>query len=167
MPEAFALAGQALLYAAFAACIGWFSSHPVYHPLEADEALVKLSFSHAAQRKAPCRERSAEELQKLAPNMRAPLDCPRERWPVTVELTLDGKLLTRAVANPGGVARDGPATLYARYQVPAGEHRIGVRVNDDGNVEGFTHQREETLQLAPQRVLVVDFNPGKGGILLQ
>ena len=35
------------------------------------EALVKLSFQHAGQRKEACRERSAEELAKLAPNMRA------------------------------------------------------------------------------------------------
>ena len=38
-----------------------------------------------------------EELAKLAPNMRTPMDCPRERSPVRVRLELDGVLLSWAV----------------------------------------------------------------------
>ena len=43
-----------------------------------DEQLLKLSLSHAGARKEACHQRSAEELAKLAPNMRAPSVCPRE-----------------------------------------------------------------------------------------
>jgi len=62
---------QAVLYGAFAAFVGYFSTAPTYDHLAPGEALVRLSFSHAAQRKEPCRERTPEELAKLAPNMRA------------------------------------------------------------------------------------------------
>ena len=32
-------------------------------------------------------------------------------------------------------------------------------------MEGFTHQREETVILKPAQVMVIDFNPDKGGIV--
>jgi hypothetical protein len=48
-------------------------------PLAPEEALIKLSFVHHGQRVAECRPYTADELAKLAPNMRAPLKCGRER----------------------------------------------------------------------------------------
>ena len=60
---------QALLYAAFAAVIGYFSTSPAYVHLPQGDALLKVSLTHAGVRKNACRERSAEELAKLAPNM--------------------------------------------------------------------------------------------------
>lgn len=68
---------QALLYGAFIAVLGYFSTSPAYRHLPPDQALVKLSFTHAAQRKGECRTRTPEELAKLPPNMRIAQDCPR------------------------------------------------------------------------------------------
>jgi hypothetical protein len=76
---------QALLYAAFVAVIGYFSTSPPYRHLPAGDALLKLSLTHAGARKEACRERTADELAKLAPNMRAQSVCPRERAPVKVQ----------------------------------------------------------------------------------
>ena len=160
----FALIAQALLNGAFAAVIGWFSSNPPYRHLGEGEALLKLSFSHPGQLRSECRRRSAEELQRLAPNMRQEMDCPRERSPVTVKLDLDGGTLAQAVVAPAGLSRDGPSTYYARFPIPAGEHRLAVRINDSVRAPGFNHVREETVRLVPGRILVVDFDPARGGI---
>ena len=162
-----ALAGQVVLYALFAAFIGYFSAHPRYRHIGEDEALIKLSFSHPGALKADCRRRSAEELAKLAPNMRNPLDCPRERSPVRIELRLDDRVLAERSVKPSGIAHDGPSTLYARFAVPAGAHHLLVRVNDDARKQGFGYVREAEVALAPGRVLVVDFDPAKGGVLFQ
>jgi hypothetical protein len=167
MPKPLAIVAQSVLYALFAATIGWFSFNPRYRHLEPDQALLKLSFSHPGQLREECRRRSAEELAKLPPNMRQALDCPRERSPVTVELALDGEVVTREVVEPAGLSRDGPSTLYARFVVPAGEHRLAVRIDDSVRDPGFNHVREEEVELAAGRILVVDFDPGKGGILFQ
>lgn len=167
MPNPLAIAGQAVLYALFAATIGWFSFNPRYQHLAADQALLKLSFSHPGQLREECRRRSAEELARMPPNMRQALDCPRERSPVTVEMSLDGAVVTREVVKPTGLSRDGPSTLYARFAVPAGEHRLAVRIDDSVREPGFNHVREEAVQLAPGRILVVDFDPGRGGILFR
>lgn len=156
---------QALFYGAFALFIGVFSSWPPYHQLQADQALIKLSIKHHGKLVAECRQRSAEELAKLAPNMRQAQDCKRERSPVAVELDVDGQPVYRHLAAASGVSKDGASSVYQRFVLSAGPHRFAVRVNDDARVAGYTHQREETLTLVAGRVLVIDFQ--NDGITLQ
>ncbi len=159
--------GQALLYGLFALIIGYFSNAPLYRHLPADQALIKLSFSHEGKLASACRQRTAEELAKLAPNMRAPMDCPRGRSPVTVEIDLDGAPAFRHVAVPSGLSRDGVSAVYQRFPVRSGEHRLAIRLNDDARIAGFNYRREETVTLKPGKVLVIDFNQEAGGITLQ
>jgi hypothetical protein len=159
--------GQVALYALFALVIGAFSRWPVYHPLAADQALIKLSFSHTGKPVSECRKQTPEELAKLPPNMRAPMVCPRERSPVTVQVDLGGQPVVRRVAPPSGLSRDGASSVYLRLPVPAGEQRIAVRLNDDARQAGFTHQREAVVTLAPAQILVIDFDAEKGGITLR
>jgi hypothetical protein len=159
-------AGQALLYGLFAIFIGIFSSWPPYEALPPDQALVKVSFIHHGQRVAECRPYTAEELAKLAPNMRTPMKCGRERSPVTIEVDLDGATVYRQVAAPSGLSRDGPSSVYHRIAVTAGEHRITVRLKDSASAPAFTHTRDATLTLKPTQVLVIDFDAEKGGITL-
>lgn len=166
MNRVFVLAGQALLYGGFALLIGVFSQWPAYAPLAADEALIKLSFVHHGQRIAECRPFTAEELSKLAPNMRAPLKCERERAPVTVELDIDGAPAYRYTALPSGLSRDGASTVYKRLEVPSGKHVISVRMRDTTATNGFNHKHEATVELKPAQVLVIDFDLERGGIVL-
>lgn len=155
---------QGLLYALFALGIGTFSTWPKYRHLPADQALIKLSFTHSGKRVADCTQRSPAELAKLPPNMRAPLQCPRERSPVIVEVDLDGAPAFRHVAEPSGLSRDGASTVYRRLQVSAGEHRLAVRLKDDARSAGFDFVRTETLTLKPGQVLVIDFDADKSAI---
>jgi hypothetical protein len=154
---------QALFYVPLMAAIGYFSRAPEFVHVGKDEALLRLSIAHAAERKFPCRKRTAEELAKLPPNMRALEDCPRERSPLAVELEVDGEVRFRTEVQPAGVQRDGLATLYHRMALPAGEHRIVVRMRDRAQ-EGFNHVREERLPLAGGDALVIDFNASRGGL---
>lgn len=161
--------GQGVAYALFAAVIGYFSTLPKYRHLPPDYALVKLSFSHAAQRKGACRERTDEELAKLPRNMRIRKDCPRERSDVTVELEMDGKQLYHVVLAPTGLSHDGAASLYRRLSVPAGTHRFVARLKDRERGD-FDFVRDETVQLSAGKVLVIDFKsdaPGAGGFIFR
>lgn len=167
MAKSISWIGQALLYALFALIIGYFSSSPPYRHLPADQALIKLSFSHEGKLVSECRQRSAEELAKLAPNMRAPMDCPRGRSPVSVEIDLDGTLAYRHVAMPSGLSKDGASTVYHRIPVRSGEHRLAIRLSDDARATDFNYRREETVTLKPGKVLVIDFNQEAGGITLR
>lgn len=162
-----AWAGQAVLYGAFAAVIGVFSHWPPYRHLPPDTALIKLSLVHVGKPTGDCRKQSAEELAKLPPNMRAPVTCPRERSPVTVELDIDGVAAARVLAPPSGLSRDGASALYRRLPVASGERLIQVRLRDDVRSTAFAYTAERRLTLAPAQVLVVDFDAEKGGITVQ
>jgi hypothetical protein len=155
---------QVPAYVAFAAFVGYFSQAPAYRHLAPDRAVVKLSLVHAAERKQACRERTPEELAKLAPNMRAALDCPRERSDVRVEVMMDGAVIERVSAPASGLRHDLPSSIYRRIEVPAGRHQFTARLADDPSGT-FRHQRTEVLDLAPGRVLVIDFVPSQGGFL--
>ncbi len=166
MKQALRIAAQLLLYVPLMALIGYFSTEPRFSTLAPDEALVRLSFIHAAERKEPCRERSAEELAKLAPNMRAALDCPRERATLLIELEVDGAIALRREVPPAGIQRDGNATVYHRLPLPAGRHRIVARLRDRPG-EGFNFIGETTLELAPGAALLIDFSRAKGGFVFR
>ena len=162
-PAAVRALAQLVLYAGFGCVIAVFSSYPPHARVDPGSALIKLSFNHAGARREPCRTLSAEELAALAPNMRASLDCPRERVPVTVELELDGETVYRAVLPPSGLARDGPSSVYERFTVPAGRHHVRVRLRDTPRAHGFDHEGEIDVRLVPRQSFVIDFRPELGG----
>lgn len=159
--------GQVLLYGLFALAIGVFSQWPPYHHLPPGQALIKVSFSHAGKPVGDCRPLSPQELARLPPNMRAPTVCPRERSAVTVQVELGGVLVLDRTAQPSGLSKDGASAMYARLVVPAGDQRIAVRLSDDVRRRDAGWHREATVRLVPGQVLVIDFDPGKGGITLQ
>ncbi len=165
MPKPAAIVGQIVLYGAFAAVIGYFATSPVYRQIGDDVALIKLSMSHLGGRE--CRKRSADELAKLPPNMRAPLECPRERSDIRLQLELDGKPMFEAVMHPTGLSKDGVSTVYKRFEVKAGSYRIAVKMNDNLVNPGFNYIKEAQVTLKPAQVLVIDFNPDKGGLFFQ
>ena len=160
-----AIVGQVILYGAFAAFIGYFATSPKYRQIPDDVALIKLSISHLGERE--CRKRSPEELAKMPPNMRAPMDCPRERSDIRLEVDLDGQPVFHTVMHPTGLYKDGVSTVYKRFEVKAGEHQLSVKMNDNVAKPGFKFVKEEKVTLAPAQVLVIDFNPDKGGLFFQ
>ncbi len=153
--------GVAAAYAALAVFVGYFSASPDWPLRGSDEAVIKLSVSHGGQRRYECRERSAEELANLAANMRQAMDCPRERWPLEVALSVDGEALFDAVVQPTGLAKDGTSYVYRRITVPAGRHRVALSVLDSGESGAEPHRRERKVTLGPGEVLVVEFVNGE------
>jgi hypothetical protein len=158
---------QALNYTLFMLLVWYFSAAPPYTQLTPDQAVVTVAFSHAGERREECRQLSQEELARLPPNMRAPMDCPRERSPVTVELLLDGELLIEEVARAPGLYSDLGIDVYRTAKVPVGEHTLAVRMNDNVRVEGPTYTHEKTVTLEPGQLLVVDFNSETGSFIIQ
>lgn len=165
MAKPAAIVGQIILYGAFAAFIGYFATEPKYHQIADDVALVKLSMSHLGGRE--CRKRTPEELAKMPPNMRAPLDCPRGRSDIKLLVELDGKPLFETVMHPTGLSRDGISTVYKRFELKAGTYQLAVKMNDNLINPGFNFVKEEQITLKPAQVMVIDFNPDKGGLFFQ
>ncbi len=167
MPKAARYVLQALLYAAFAAVIGYFSTSPSFRLLADDEALLRLSVMHPGKPKGDCRTRSPEELAKMPPQMRTALDCPRERSPVVVRVELDGKAVIDESFAPAGLNRDGASAGYRRLAIPAGVHTVRALLNDDSRSSGFPYERTAQLDVKPGQIVLIDFNPARGGLLIR
>lgn len=165
MPRVQQYIGQAIAYALFAGMIGYFATRPAYTHLAPDKAVIKLSFSHAGAHMEECRRLTQEELNRLPPNMRRPMDCQRERVPLLVELELDGELLYRDELPPSGLAHDGASTAYRKFPVSSGRHRIVTRLRDSRRPDGFDFEKSADITLAPEQNFVIDFRPELGGFL--
>ena len=156
-----------LLYGGFAASIAYLSAAPGYRLLGESEAMLSLSFSHAAERVEACRRLSQEELQDLPPNMRKPDDCPRERHSIRVELRIDGEVMHRVTAAPSGLWRDGKANVYRRMRVGAGAHDIYVGMNDSGGDSTMDYELDRRLSIEPGRNIVISFDDAAGTFVIE
>jgi hypothetical protein len=159
--------GQAIVYAGMAVWLGYFANMPVYVHLPPDKALIKLSVIHGGEHKGGCRERTAGELAELPPNMRNPLDCPRERLPVHIEILLDGTTIYSETLAPAGLARGGQSRAYERFTTDPGEHLLVARLIDSARAEGYDFERSARIALEPGENFVIDFRPELGGFLFR
>jgi quinol-cytochrome oxidoreductase complex cytochrome b subunit/coenzyme F420-reducing hydrogenase delta subunit len=165
LPVPLRYAGQACAYAAIAGIVGFFATQPAYTYLARDHALLKLSFSHAGQPLKPCRRYTHEEMTNTPFSERSATSCERGRWPVYVEFDLDGQPVYRGTHEPAGLWNDGPSAVYARFELPAGRHRLDARLRDDGSSSGFTFASSRTVDLRPGENFVVDFRAAEGGFV--
>lgn len=184
MLKPLAWAGQFVAYSSFAVLVGYFSASPAWQAADPGAAQLKLSFTHGGARVQECRRMTPEELAKIPPNMRRPLECSRERVPVVIELDLDGQPLYRASIPPSGVWRDGPSAVYKRFVVAPGRHRLVLRLRDNlpgrinseranrGDASGqwvgdWNYVRRVDIDLAARDNRVIDFRADKGGFLVR
>lgn len=152
-----------LAYAGFAVAIGYLSIRPRYDYAAADMAEIKLSLSHPAARVEPCVQLTPQEIAELPPNMRRTELCERERLPLIVELDMDDETVLEIVAPPSGVWNDGPASVYERFPVVPGPHRITARLRDSARQEGWDYTHTEDVVLEAGRYFTVTFKAETGG----
>ncbi len=167
MPELRYIIGQAIAFTLFAIGLAYFSNSPSYTYLDPGKALIMISFSHAGDRKEDCRHFTSEEIAALAPNMRRPMDCPRERVPLYVEVLMDGKKLSNKSYNPTGLANDGSASVYERIPVNPGKHQIVAKLRDSKRQEGFDYENEISVDLKPKELFIIDFQKKLNGFYFQ
>ncbi|MBT4770176.1 MAG: hypothetical protein HOO00_06580 [Rhodospirillaceae bacterium] len=166
MPSPLQIVGQALAYLVFALVIGIFSTWPGYTHLQENLSVVKLSVSHIGERKGECRERETSKVAITKTSRRALMICPRERYPVRLELTLDGDVIFDREMQPTGLSSDGPSYFYKKLIIPTGPHSLRVRMRDSGKADGFDYETTEDVSLSPGQVLAIRFNDAEKTLIL-
>ncbi len=167
MPEIRFIIGQTFAFTLFAIGLGYFSNSPSYTYHDPEMALIMVSFSHASKRKEECRRFTSEEIEALAPNMRRPMDCPRERLPLYVEIIMDGNTLLSKSYNPTGLSRDGAASIYESIPVKPGEHQVIAKLRDSHRQDGFDYESNISFSLSAKELFVIDFRRDLGGFYFQ
>lgn len=160
MDKMYRYLGQALLYALFFVPLAYITHRPLHQHLEADMAVLKIAVRHAGAIVGECTPVGTEAYANQPATMKRTEICPRERSPVQLELILDGSTLYRASIPASGLHSDGVSSMYKRFNVPAGDHRIQLLMNDDQAVAGPTWQLEQDIQLEPAQVVVATFKEG-------
>ncbi len=156
---------QAFNYSIFMTLVWYFATSPSVRVIEDDQAMITVAFAHAGKTREACRTLSQEELMKLPPNMRKLDDCPRERSPIVIEATLDGKVIYSKTYLPPGLFDDGSVNIYYNSKVPAGKHTFEIKMDDSVRKEGFTHKLEQDISIDPQQILLVEFEPLTGFVI--
>ena len=154
---------QAGCYAGFALAVGFFATQPEYRYADPGSASIKVSLSHAADRVEPCVQLTPEEIAELAANMRRTETCARERLPLILELDIDDQAVLRIDAPPAGLWGDGPSSIYERFSMEPGTHRVSVRLRDTHRDEGWDYTMTEDVVLEAGRYLTITFRPETGG----
>lgn len=160
MREAARYLGQALLYTLFFLPIVYFTHLPVHQHLAGDMAELKIAVRHAGKVIGECTPVVAGNYTPLPGEAKRPEICPRERSPLQLELVLDGETLYRATVPASGLHNDGVSSVYARFTVPAGQHHLQLRMNDDAAQEGYAWQLARDVALEPAQVMVASFKEG-------
>lgn len=167
MPSLLRYAGQGLFYVLAALLTGYLSVLPTYQQAPPDKAQIKLSFAHGGQRVEDCRRLTPQEIAKLPPLERRPNTCARERIPIYVEFAIDGTLVHAETLTAGGVSGDGPARIYRKFLVPAGDHVLTARLRDSKREGGFDYEMRREVSLSSGRSLAVDFRTEANGFILR
>lgn len=155
---------QALFFAPFAVVIGALSDSPSYTALKPDMSVLKLSMSIPGAHKEECHSRSKEELAKLSANKRVKKICPRERWPVGIDLKIDGEPFYREIASPAGLTSDSQSRIYKNFTISSGQHKLQMGISIGGDLERFDYVLEKVISLNPAEILVLTFDPSKKAI---
>ena len=167
MSNVMRILGQLAVIVALFAGVAAFADWPAYRQTPKGTAILMLTFVHGADRRAECRRLSPEEIARLPPNMRRPLDCPRGRRPLYVELDVGDQVAYRASLPPTGIAGDGPSRVYQRFVLRAGQYDVAVRMRDTPRTEGFDHERSGHVTLTPDQMFVVDFRSEPAGFVFR
>lgn len=153
--------GQAVLYALFFLPLAYFSHAPSYRHVEEGLAVLKVAVRHPGEVIGECTAVAGGGSGMRPSTMTGSVEiCPRERSPLKLELIMDGETLYSARVQPSGLHNDGISSVYQRFEIPAGPHRLQIKMNDDVSVDGYTWQFEQDIDLQPAQVMVASFKEG-------
>lgn len=157
--------GQAVAWLVFAALVGVFAHWPVFSQIPEDYGELTLSLAHLTERVGPCIQRTPEELAELPPNMRIPEECPRERVPAVIEVTVDDRTLLARSVRPAGLFSGGRVYLVESWPLPAGTYTLQLRLRDSPREQGFDKEQQFELRLSRGASAVLDVGDGEARLI--
>ncbi len=155
--------GGWVVLAVVAAFIGFISSRPAYRFFSDDNAQLAVSFKHTTPRLHPCPE---EELKAYLNErgdrprhmQNAKAECgSRERHPVALRITVDGKRLTQKEIEASGWRHDTSIFVLEQHMVGAGRHQVTVEMGEQGAAGGYPFSISKEINFGPRDIVAIDF----------
>lgn len=125
--------------------------------LDADGAVVRLSWRLRAEEGAECRRPTQAELDRLPVHMRNPDACIGDLAPYELRVEVDGSPRVSRVVRPAGVRGDRPIFVYEELRLDPGRHALSVRFGAVGAENGRDPalSLDTTVELEPGRIVLV------------
>lgn len=141
-----------------------------YHFYSEDVSVLKLAFQHTGQRVieydeiAALKERAKkyrEQLKKekeVRMSLKSRQTTTRERFPVAIELFIDGEKIHEREYQPTGSQRDAVSVIYDAFELEPGTHKIKVVMKDSKKEGTAPFIFEDTVEFKPRDVKVVTYD---------
>lgn len=157
----------------------FFLSAPSYRYYPADESALKVGFKHSGKRVVECDE--AELIKKEGERYRKALKsegqvkmdiaklagCPRERFPVAIELAVDGKVILDKAYVPTGIKKDMASYIYDEFTIQPGVHKVSVRMYDKKKEGEPEFTLVETVEFKPREIRLVRFDDKENRLVIE
>ncbi len=148
---------QLLFFSALMVFAGYFSDSPAYQLLESGQTELKLVVRHSGNIIGECRALDTGEIAALAPNMRRPMVCPREKAPMRVELDLNNKREFTETITPSGLHDDGVLALFRKFTLDSGDLILHLRITENPDAGGLPRDYEKQFQVDAHSTLIVEY----------
>jgi len=125
------------------------------------DSLLVFSFRHGGKHLKEERLPTDEELKKALPHMRARVPRSGPRFPVYVELEVDGKMLLSQSYKAGGLKKEGSSFAYEKSVLTPGVHMVKIRMSDTNSRGHFDYAYEHDIGFKAGRQICIDFNEAK------
>jgi len=146
-------------------------SEAPYPFFKQDTSQLILSLKHPTRRVEECDElgflreealrykKERERTQGVRMELKK-TGCSRERFPLYIEMDVDGVKKVSRYYQPTGWSKDGPSFVYEKVLLEPGSHKVLIGMRDSGVEGGFDYTFEKGFELEPGRVVVIDFDKG-------
>lgn len=147
----------ALLVLIFAAAIA--ANRPAAAALP-QPGQVRIAINHHGQLLAKSRELPADVIARLPAGVDPALVLGGERFPVHLQLLVDGRLALKRVYQPGGLRREGSIYGLESWWLPPGSYRVEIHLMDDGAT--WRTAFDGTVEVGPQTAAVLVYDSSSG-----
>lgn len=125
---------------------------------------IRIAINHHGQLLAKSRDLPADVVARLPAGVDPALVLGGERFPVRLQLLVDGRLALERTYRPGGLRREGSIYGLESWWVPPGAYRIEIRLMDDAVT--WRTAFDGTVEVGPQAAATLIFDPGSNGFVL-
>jgi hypothetical protein len=138
-----------------------------------DVAVLKLAFQHTGQRVieydeiGALKERAKQYREKMKKsgnvkmNLKSKQSSTRERFPVAIELYLNGEEMLNREYQPSGRQRDAVSVIYDVFEIKPGKYDVKVVMVDSKREPITPFILEDSVEFKPREVKVITFDRSK------
>jgi len=137
---------------------GYLTDAPPYQINSENQTELKLVVRHSGRVLGECKTLNTQELGELAPNMRAPMSCPREKATIAVKLKIDDVAVVDEMLSPSGLHKDGVLILYRQLPLVVGTRNFDLKITHQLDTHDASDQLSRMVDVDTNSIVIIDYS---------